>query len=83
MEKLYKRLGSKHLRSLVSEEYSSIPPQQASQERAQEVRVLVLERLPLFLQEHTHMKTLIEPDWLAQDNHFQASTSDMVLLANF
>ncbi|KAG8731231.1 hypothetical protein FRC11_004681, partial [Ceratobasidium sp. 423] len=38
--------------------------------RAQDTKILVLERLPLFLHD-THMRSLIKPEWLAQDDNFQ------------
>ncbi|CAE6464621.1 unnamed protein product [Rhizoctonia solani] len=71
IEQLYEGLGSKRLTSLVYEEYRSVPSQNKVNKRAEDTRALVLERLPLFLHEHTHMKCLIKPEWLAQDNNFQ------------
>lgn len=73
IEHFYEKLGSKRLSSLIYEEYKHVPSQNQSAKRAQDTRALVLERLPLFLHEHTHMKTLIKPEWLAQDAHFQVS----------
>ncbi|KAH7337817.1 hypothetical protein B0J17DRAFT_664321 [Rhizoctonia solani] len=70
IEQFYEKLGSKQLSSLVYEEYRNVPSQNGSTKRAQDTRALVLERLPLFLHD-THMRSLIKPEWLVQDNHFQ------------
>ncbi|CAE7228758.1 unnamed protein product [Rhizoctonia solani] len=66
IEQFYEGLGSRRLSSLVHEEYRSIPSQNQTNKRAQDTRTLVLERLPLFLHEHTHVKSRIKPEWLAQ-----------------
>ncbi|KAF8688692.1 hypothetical protein RHS03_09437, partial [Rhizoctonia solani] len=71
IEQLYEGLGSKRLSALVYEEYRSVPSQNKTNKRAQDTRALVLERLPLFLHEHTHMKCLIKPEWLSQEGNFQ------------
>ena len=71
IEQFYEKLGSKRLSSLVYEDYRNVPSQNRSTKRAQDTRALVLERLPLFLHEHTHMKSLIKSDWLSQDDNFQ------------
>ncbi|KAG8744390.1 hypothetical protein FRC12_014812 [Ceratobasidium sp. 428] len=71
VEQFYEKLGSKRLSALVYEEYRSVGSQNKSTKRAQDMRTLVLERLPLFLHEHTHMRCLIKPDWLAEGDHFQ------------
>ncbi|KAJ1300947.1 hypothetical protein OPQ81_003373 [Rhizoctonia solani] len=71
IEQFYEKLGSKRLSSLVYEEYRNIPSQNKTTKRAQDTKALVLERLPLFLHEHTHMRSLIKPEWLAHDDNFQ------------
>ncbi|CAE6384073.1 unnamed protein product [Rhizoctonia solani] len=71
IEQFYEGLGSKRLSALVHEEYKSTPSQNRTTKRAQDTRSLVLERLPLFLHEHTHVKSKIKPEWLAQGENFQ------------
>lgn len=71
IEQFYEALGSRRLSALVHEDYKHVGSQNRSTKRAQDTRVLVLERLPLFLHEHTHIKSLIRPDWLAEGDHFQ------------
>ena len=38
---------------------------------ASDVRALVLERLPLFLHEHTHARTKVSLSWLSGANNFR------------
>ncbi|CAE6531048.1 unnamed protein product [Rhizoctonia solani] len=71
IEQFYEGLGSKRLSALVHQEYRNIPSQNGSTKRAHDTRALVLERLPLFLHEHTHVKSRIKPEWLAQGDNFQ------------
>lgn len=42
--------------------------------KAAETRALILERLPLFLHEHTHTKTSVSYSWLNNDKHFIVKT---------
>ncbi|QRW13174.1 hypothetical protein RhiLY_12173 [Ceratobasidium sp. AG-Ba] len=71
VEQFYEKLGSKRLSALVYEDYRTSGSQNRGTKRAQDMRNLVLERLPLFLHEHTHMRCLIKPDWLAEGGNFQ------------
>ncbi|KAG9080781.1 hypothetical protein FRC06_006170, partial [Ceratobasidium sp. 370] len=80
VEQFYEKLGSKRLSALVYEEYRSIGSQNKSTKRAQDMHALVLERLPLFLHEHTHMRCLIKPDWLAEGDNFQVFTVNKLQL---
>ncbi|KAG8743102.1 hypothetical protein FRC10_000402 [Ceratobasidium sp. 414] len=80
VEQFYEKLGSKRLSVLIYEEYRSTGSQNNSTKRAQDMRTLVLERLPLFLHEHTHLRCLIKPDWLAEEDHFQVSTVNKLQL---
>ncbi|RXW23364.1 hypothetical protein EST38_g2483 [Candolleomyces aberdarensis] len=74
IEILYQSLGSRKLSMHVEEEYqctAEIP----HSKKAMEVRELVLERLPLFLYEHTHSsKTRISMSWLSSGQNFIAKT---------
>ncbi|KIK92678.1 hypothetical protein PAXRUDRAFT_829728 [Paxillus rubicundulus Ve08.2h10] len=70
LEGFYETLGSKRLTVVVREEYK------ASNERlnakvASDVRTLVLERLPLFLHEHTHTRTKVSFSWLESPQNFR------------
>ena len=42
--------------------------------KAAETRALILERLPLFLHEHTHTKTKVSYTWLNNDKNFVVKT---------
>ena len=42
--------------------------------KASETRMLILERLPLFLHEHTHTKTRVSYTWLNNDRNFIVKT---------
>lgn len=66
---LYGSLGSRRLSSLVKQDYRTsveIP----NAKPATELRRLILERLPLFLHEHTHAKTKISYSWMNSDGNF-------------
>ncbi|KAG9078227.1 hypothetical protein FS749_009799, partial [Ceratobasidium sp. UAMH 11750] len=80
VEQFYEKLGSKRLSALVYEDYRSLGPQNKNTKRAQDMHALVLERLPLFLHEHTHMRCLIKPEWLAEGDHFQVFTVNKLQL---
>ncbi|KIJ33557.1 hypothetical protein M422DRAFT_783144 [Sphaerobolus stellatus SS14] len=69
IEELYAALGSPTLSSIVHEEYKpGIEVRDSS--RANQIRTLVLERLPLFLHERTHSKPIVSYDWLNKDGNF-------------
>ncbi|KAF7376003.1 hypothetical protein MSAN_00015000 [Mycena sanguinolenta] len=69
LEGFYMLLGSRRLSSLVKEEYKT-SSQSKDQQTAIETRALILERLPLFLHEHTHARTRVTYNWLNQEAHF-------------
>ncbi|KAJ6607773.1 hypothetical protein B0H10DRAFT_2070382 [Mycena sp. CBHHK59/15] len=69
LEGFYAHLGSRRLSSLVEEEYKTSAEIKDSQTAA-EIRALILERLPLFLHEHTHARTRVSFNWLNSDAHF-------------
>ncbi len=66
-------LGSPKLSSLIREEYrtsAEIKDAKASRE----LRALVLERLPLFLHEHTNNRTKVQYSWLNNERNFVVRT---------
>ena len=66
-------LGSPKLTSLIREEYrTSAEIKDAKVSR--EVRSLVLERLPLFLHEHTNNRTKVQFSWLNNEKNFIVRT---------
>ncbi|KAF9219210.1 hypothetical protein BS17DRAFT_798263 [Gyrodon lividus] len=70
LEGFYETLGSKRLSAVVREEYK------ASNERlntkvASDLQALVLERLPLFLHEHTHTRTKVSFSWFSSAQNFR------------
>jgi len=69
LEEFYGELGSRRLSSLVKEEYETTPEVKGSR-KADEIRSRLLERLPLFLHEHTHAPTRVPFSWLNTDKNF-------------
>ncbi|KAJ7078918.1 hypothetical protein B0H15DRAFT_859732 [Mycena belliarum] len=69
LEDFYALLGSRRLGSLVKEEYKTSAEIKDSRTAA-EIRALILERLPLFLHEHTHARTRVTSNWLNSEAHF-------------
>jgi len=69
----YKGLGSRQLSSLVKEDYKTSVELRESKTAA-ETRSLILERLPLFLHEHTHARTRVSFAWLNSGNNFVVKT---------
>ncbi|KAJ6558581.1 hypothetical protein DFH09DRAFT_1037162 [Mycena vulgaris] len=69
LEEFYALLGSRRLSSLVKEEYKTSAEIKDSRTAA-EIRALILERLPLFLHEHTHARTRVTFNWLNTEAHF-------------
>lgn len=69
----YAELGSPRLSHLVREEFQTTAELQNSK-TATEIRSLILERLPLFLHEHTHTKTRVSFSWLSTNNNFVVKT---------
>lgn len=69
----YQSLGCKRLSDLVREEYKT-SQEIYGHKTAQEVRSLILERLPLFLHEHTHAATRVSFTWLNNERNFIVRT---------
>ncbi|KAJ7072465.1 hypothetical protein C8F01DRAFT_1104075 [Mycena amicta] len=69
LEAFYLLLGSRKLSSLVKEEYKT-SAQLNDSRLPTEIRTLILERLPLFLHEHTHARTRVSFNWLNNEQHF-------------
>ena len=69
----YQYLGCKRLSELVREEYRTTQ-EIYGHKTAQEVRSLILERLPLFLHEHTHATTRVPFTWLNNERNFVVRT---------
>ncbi|OBZ66504.1 hypothetical protein A0H81_13686 [Grifola frondosa] len=73
LEGFYTELGCKRLSSLIREEYRTSSEIKGSR-KAVEVRSLILERLPLFLHEHTHTRIRVPYTWLNNDRNFTVKT---------
>ncbi|KAG5646295.1 hypothetical protein DXG03_003892 [Asterophora parasitica] len=69
----YSMLGSRRLSSLVKEEYQPAAEVKSSKIAA-ETRALILERLPLFLHEHSHARTRVSYSWLTSTLNFVVKT---------
>ncbi|KAL5514880.1 hypothetical protein ACEPAG_2196 [Sanghuangporus baumii] len=73
LESFYVELGSPRLTVLVREDYKTSAEIRDSK-LAKDVRALVLERLPLFLHEHTHARPKIQYSWLNNEKNFVVRT---------
>ncbi|KAI1790758.1 hypothetical protein LXA43DRAFT_921512 [Ganoderma leucocontextum] len=73
LEEFYTELGCRRLGTLVREQFNTSREVFGSR-KAAETRALILERLPLFLHEHTHTKTCVSYSWLNNDMHFIVKT---------
>lgn len=71
-------LGSRKLRSLVKETYKT-GNEVKGLKKAEEIRSLILERLPLFLHEHTHTKTRVSLSWLSNGGNFVVRTFGKII----
>ena len=69
----YQSLGCKRLSDLVREEYRTAQ-EIYGHKTAHDVRSLILERLPLFLHEHTHATTQVPFAWLNNERNFIVRT---------
>ncbi|KAH9485292.1 hypothetical protein JR316_0002200 [Psilocybe cubensis] len=69
IEAFYCQLGSMKLSKVVKEEYKTTVELHNSK-TATEVRALILERLPLFLHEHTHARTRVSFSWISANKNF-------------
>lgn len=67
------QLGSRRLSSLVKEDFST-SAEIKDHKSASDTRALILERLPLFLHEHTHAKTRVSYTWLNNPANFIVKT---------
>ncbi|KAF8128969.1 hypothetical protein EV363DRAFT_1220883 [Boletus edulis] len=70
LESFYASLGSRRLSTVVREEYK-VSNEKSDTKIASDVRTLVLERLPLFLHEHTHARTKVSLSWLSGAHNFK------------
>ena len=66
----YVSLGSRRLSTVVREDYK-VSNEISDTKTASELRALVLERLPLFLHEHTHTRTKVSLSWLSGAHNFR------------
>ncbi|TFK75311.1 hypothetical protein BDN72DRAFT_892280 [Pluteus cervinus] len=73
LEGFYAELGSRRLSSLVREDYYTTAEIKGAK-IASEIRHLILERLPLFLYEHTYTKTRLSLNWLSHESNFIVKT---------
>ncbi|KAI8998895.1 hypothetical protein BD414DRAFT_519966 [Trametes punicea] len=73
LEMFYMELGCRRLSSLVREAHHTLGQVDGSR-KAAEIRALILERLPLFLHEHTHTKTRVTYSWLNNKDNFIVET---------
>ncbi|KZT11459.1 uncharacterized protein LAESUDRAFT_720694 [Laetiporus sulphureus 93-53] len=73
LEVFYMKLGSKPLSSLIREEYRTTAEIKGSR-KAVEIRSLILERLPLFLHEHTHGRRRESYGELSNEKNFIVRT---------
>jgi len=69
----YVSLGSRRLSSIVKEEYKT-SAEILHSKSAEDMRALILERLPLFLHEYNHAKTKVSFNWLNTDGNFVVKT---------
>ncbi|KAF8894925.1 hypothetical protein CPB84DRAFT_1816083 [Gymnopilus junonius] len=69
IEAFYASLGSPRLSQVVREEYQTTA-ELSDSKTATDTRSLILERLPLFLHEHTHARTRVSFSWLSADENF-------------
>ena len=65
----YLDLGSRLLSTLVKQEHRTTSEISGSAKVA-EIKSLILERLPLFLHEHTHAAPRVKYSWLHDERHF-------------
>ena len=68
-------LGSRRLSTLVKEDYKTSAEVKGSKV-ASDTRGLILQRLPLFLHEHTHSSPRVSYNWLRDEKNFVVRTFD-------
>jgi hypothetical protein len=66
----YVALGSKRLSNIIKEDYK-VNSEMKHSKSAADARALLLERLPLFLHEHTHTRTKVTLSWLSDEQNFK------------
>lgn len=69
----YVELGSRRLATLIREDYKTSSEVKMSKV-AVDTRSLILERLPLFLHEHTHSRPRMSHAWLTNEKNFIVRT---------
>lgn len=69
----YVELGSPRMSALVREDYKT-SAEIKDAKVGKEIRALILERLPLFLHEHTHARTRVNHSWLSNEKNFIVRT---------
>ncbi|EIW74063.1 hypothetical protein CONPUDRAFT_86046 [Coniophora puteana RWD-64-598 SS2] len=79
LENFYIQLGSKRFSAIVQEEYKSTAENRNSRIAAN-TRSLILERLPLFLHEHTHSRPRVSLNWLAGERNFIVRAFDKLVI---
>ena len=62
-------LGSRRMTSMIRED-QKVSSELKNSPQAARIRALILERLPLFLHEHTHARPRVPFTWLNRDNNF-------------
>ncbi|OAX38848.1 hypothetical protein K503DRAFT_131582 [Rhizopogon vinicolor AM-OR11-026] len=70
LENFYVALGSKRLGHIIKEDYR-VNSEMKHNKSAADARTLLLERLPLFLHEHTHTRTKVTLSWLSNEQNFK------------
>ena len=78
----YMELGSPRLSSLVKDDYKTTSELKNSK-TAEGIRMLILERLPLFLHEHTHARPLVQYSWLNNDKNFIVKAFGKLTVAKY
>lgn len=76
----YATLGSRRLSTVVREEYK-VSNEIHDAKTASDVRALVLERLPLFLHEHTHTRTKVSLTWLSSVYNFKVKVFGKLIVS--
>ena len=69
----YAELGCRRLSALMKEDYKTAAEVKNSK-LAVETRSLILQRLPLFLHEHTHSRARLPYSWLNDESNFIVKT---------
>lgn len=66
--------------TVVKEEYK-VSNEVSDTKTASDVRALVLERLPLFLHEHTHARTKVSLSWLSGAHNFRVKVFSKLVVS--